>query len=345
MFNFFRPRFPYGTGCVPDQIDVRDYGYEEVAAAGEPVDWEKGFDIERELDIVIPFKDQDGSSSCVGQGWSYYGSGLDAVETGYYRDQSAKAIYSQISLGLHGGAYIRDGAKLLVNWGSLPERLVSSYENGNPPREEFMIERTWKTPEMDRIAQILQAKEYRTFSAASNMDLFAMAIRDNWGVVGGLRGDGAGNWGSFEPKPPVRSTWAHCMWWAKFGIDKLGKFIAGPNSWGTRGTPDALHPDGWQKFREEWFDSRFMFNPWTLVDKPNVVQISDDANRIIKDFEKKFVLEGEGAGRKGIIVGGQLRPVRNERQAAASIYVQNNNGYGITVSSKIFNELPKGANF
>jgi hypothetical protein len=88
-----------------------------------------------------------------------------------------------------------------------------------------------------------------------------------------------------------------------------------------------------------------MFNPWTLVDKPNVVQMSTDAQNIINKYEKRFVVEGQGAGRKGILVGGQLRPVRTEREAAAAIYVQTNSGYGATVPTMLFDELPKGANF
>jgi hypothetical protein len=323
-----------------------DYRYEEIVTAGKPVDWKKGFDVEKELDIKIPMKDQDGSGSCVGQGWSYYGAVLNAAEVGYYKEQSAKAIYSQIELGLpQGGAYIRDGAKLFVNWGSLQENMLPSYDNGNPPSEEFMKIKTWKTPAMNKIAEVLQAKEYRTFNAAQNMEMFAMAIRDNYGVVGGVSGTNNGTWRTFEPQPPTdRADWGHCLFFGKFGIDRIGKYIASPNSWGSIGT-DSDHEDGWQKFRENWFESRWMFNPWTLLDKQNIVSLSLETEKVINKYEKKFVIEGEGPGRKGILVNGQLRPVRTEREAAASIYVQANSGNGVTVTSKMFDEIPKGANF
>jgi len=336
-----------GTGALRDPLDIRDYRYEEVAAASAPVDWEKGFDIEKQLSIKIPFKNQNASSSCVGQGWAYYGAVLNTAEVGYYDEQSAKAVYSQINLGTpQGGAYIRDGAKLFVDWGAIQEGRVPSYENGQAPSESFMRIRTWKTPEIDNLAKVYQSKEYRTFLAAQNMDMFAQAIRDNMGVVGGLEGANNGTWSSNEPQPPTgRASWAHCMYFGKFGIDSKGKYIASPNSWGKRNAVDSLHPDDWQKLRQNWFDSVFMFNPWTLVDKANVAAISLDAQNIINKYEKKFVVEGEGAGRKGVLVAGHLRPVRTDREAAASIYVQTNSGQGVTVTTKLFDELPKGANF
>lgn len=346
MFDIFKRKQILGTGAVRDPLDIRDYRYEKVAAAGEPVDWEKGFDVEKKLNITIPIKNQDGSGSCVGQGWAYYGSVLNAAEVGFYEEQSAKAIYSQIELGLQGGgAYVRDGAKLFVNWGSIQESKVPSYENGEPPQELFMKEKIWKTPEITELADIFKAKEYRTFSAAQNMELFAQAIKDNHGVVGGVEGSNNGTWKSNEPKPPVnKGEWGHCLYWGKFGIDSKGKFIATPNSWGLR-EKDSLHPDGWQKLREDWFESTFMFNPWTLTDKPNQAQVSMEALKITKDFEKKFIIEGEGAGRKGVVINGLLCSIGEGREANASIYVQNNNGNGVTISTNLYNQLPRGTDF
>ena len=75
--------------------------------------------------------------------------------------------------------------------------------------------------------------------------------------------------------------WGHCLFFGKAGTDSLGKYIASPNSWGER-TKDSLHPDGWQKFRQNWFDNnaRFLFNPWTIVDKitkPMTIKLLKDA--------------------------------------------------------------------
>ncbi len=334
-----------GTGALPDPYDVRDFHYEPLALGAAPVDWNKGYDIETELNLIIPIKNQDGSSSCVGQGWSYYTGIIDFVENKIYDEVSAKAVYSQIALP-GGGAYIREGAKLAVNWGSISEIIVPSYKNGIPQAESFFIDKSWKNDRIDKVAKVLQAKEYRTFD--NSMDTIAAAIRDYHGVVGGVRGSNNGTWGSNEPKPPKlgESVWGHCIYFGKFGIDEKGKYIATPNSWGIRGS-DKLHPDGWQKLREDYFSGSNIFNPWTLIDKPNF-SMSPEIEGMMKKNEKKIVIEGEGAGRKGIIVNGELRQIidkDNNRAAAACLYSFNNNGFGITVTTKMFNEMKKGDNF
>ncbi|MBU3905030.1 MAG: hypothetical protein KJ906_02700 [Nanoarchaeota archaeon] len=332
----------FATGCIPDPLDLRDKQYDEIALMAPQVDWEKGYDIEKELNITIPFKNQDGSSSCVGQGWAYYIGVLNTVETGIYDEVSAKAFYSQIAFP-GGGAYIRDGAKLAVNWGAISELALSSYENSKPPSEEFMKDLSWKNESVDRVARILQAKEYRTITACDSMDLFAAAIRDNHGVVGGLYGDNNKDWNTNEPKPPIKVEWAHCLFYGKFGMDRLGRFIASPNSWNER-MRDELHPDGWQKLREDYFNKGFQFNPWTLLDKPNF-EMSIETKKIMNTNEKKIIMEGEGVGRKGIIINNKLREITNERQAAACLYTLTNNGFGVTVSSQTFNEMEKDKPF
>lgn len=332
-----------GKGALIDPLDTRDRVYDGLALGSPEVDWEKGYDIEKEIGFIIPFKNQDGSSSCVGQGWAYYGAVLNAIDTGTYSDFSAKAIYSQIGLP-DGGAYIRDGAKLFVNWGSLLEENVSSYENGNPPSEPFMKDFSWKNDKMDALAKRFRAQEYRTIVACDNMDLFAIAIRDNHGVVGGVKGENNGTWMTNEPKPPVGTqTWGHCLFFGKFGIDKLGRYIATPNSWGTRAN-DELHPDGWQKLREDYFNSSFMFNPWTIVDIPNYT-LNPGVMAILKNNEKGLITEGEGVGRKGIVINGKLREVTKDRVADACWYMLSNKGFGQTISTKDFEDLPKDNNF
>jgi len=56
-------------------------------------------------------------------------------------------------------------------------------------------------------------------------------------------------------------------------MDDKGKYLLTPNSWWNL---------GWlQKLRENWFadDGRWIFNPWTIVDKPN------DINMILKKIK------------------------------------------------------------
>ena len=345
--RLFLPNIKFGTGAVPDKGDNRDYKYDDLALGAAPVDWSKGYDIERELDFIVPFKNQGGSSSCVGQAWSYYAGIINLAEINTYSSTSAKAYYSQIYLP-GGGAYLREGGKLTVNWGAIPEMVVPSYMSGNPPTEKFITDSSWKNNKMDKLAEVLQAKEYRTISASKSMELFAQAIRDNYGVVGGVYGSNNGSWNTNEPKPPAngQDRWGHAIYFGKFGEDSLGKYIATPNSWGVRNQIDTLHRDDWQKLRKDYFSSGSMFNPWTLTDKPNKVEtISPETKEVMLKNEKKFIIEAEGAGRKGIVINNKLRLVAKERESAASIYVQANNGQGIFISSNMFNEMPRDKNF
>lgn len=263
-----------GKGLVPDIIDDRDYKYSDHVGAGVVMtdeEWKQGFDIEKELNIKIPFKNQCSSSSCVGQGFSYYLAVINAKETGKYEEVSAKSIYSQIHLQ-GGGAYLRDAAKLAVNFGANLEMNLSSYKTPGYTDEEFMEDKSWITPELTKLAAILQAKDYKSM-AGLGIDYFARAIKDNHGCVGGVGGKNNGTWSSNEPKPPVGDpAWWHCLFFGKFGVDEKGKWIATPNSWGTRNEIDPLHPDDWQKLREDWFNdnNKFILNPWTFTDKPNV---------------------------------------------------------------------------
>lgn len=67
----------FGKGAVRDTYDVRDYHYAPKGA----YDWETGFDIEEKLGCKLITKDQNGSYSCGGQAWSYYGEVLEALST------------------------------------------------------------------------------------------------------------------------------------------------------------------------------------------------------------------------------------------------------------------------
>ena len=338
-----QPRF--GKGALPDPYDYRDYKYEDVLGAEETVDWNKGYDIEKEIGAKIPFKNQGLSGSCVGQAISYYSGVLNTVETKKYDEVSAKSIYSLIELGLpQGGAYIRDGMKLVVDLGALFEKILSSYKNGLAPDEPYMKDKSWKTESILKLAKILQAKEYRTITNSLNMNTFAIAVKNNYGIVGGVNGSNNNTWNSFEPRTGP-SSWGHALYFGKFGTDKLGKYIATPNSWGTRGNPDELHSDGWQKLREEWFTSEYMFSPWTLIDKPNFAGLSPEASAVLAKAEMKLIVEGTGSGRVGIVINGKLLEISNDRKAAAALYLLANNGFGFTVNTTVFEELPKNHNF
>ena len=302
-FNSMIEESQFGKGAVRDEIDERDYPYDIVAAAAPiDIDWETGFDIRDYLGGDIYFKNQQSSSSCVGQGWSYYvwvfqviemmkKYSMDLEELRIYHPEevdeaSAKAIYSQIFVS-GGGASIRDGAKLICDWGAVTDKLVPSNRLDGMTDESFMEDLTWKTDAISQIAKILSGKDYRVINAVTNMDLFAQAIIQNYGVVGGVEGESNGTWTSERPQPPERLGWGHCLYFGAFGTDEFGKFIAFPNSWGnllgetwSKGDPIGY---GWQKIYQSYFilNGQWLFNPWTYTDKLDMttnVKVIKDAN-------------------------------------------------------------------
>ena len=326
----------FGTGAVRDVTDIRDRVYDGIAFSAAPFDWKKGYDIEKVINYTIPIKNQDNSSSCVGNATAYYVEVLNKVETGFYNAISSKAIYSQIALP-GGGAYIRDGCRLIVDWGAVFDGIVTSYEKGNPPSENFMLDLSWKNNFIDIIAKKLAAKEYRKV-AGITMEIVAQGIRDNYGVIGGVEGCNNGTWNTLEPKPDKRE-WGHALFFGRAGIDEKGKYIATPNSWGDRFSGQ------WQKLREEWFTNEYMFNPWLLLDAPNNSFIPMELQNFIKIMEKGCVIENDPPGRIGIIVGGLLREVLSNRVGNAALYLIENKTSVRRVSKVVFDQLPKGNNF
>jgi hypothetical protein len=259
-------------GCVKQPHDPRDIKYEEVMKVSVPFNWQVGFDIEKKLGITLPIKDQDQSDSCVGQGWSYYAAIVNMVILGVYDEISAKAIYSKIFQS-SGGADIRSGGLLTTTFGEVLEKIVSSHRPNGLVDEAWMEDRAWITPAIKMMAKNLQTKSIASINSLT-MEAWAQAIRDNNGVVAGVEGCDNGTWLSNEPKPPLLTTpqnelWGHCLFFGKAGIDKLGKYISTPQSWGNVIPKDKLHLDGWQKLRQNWFDNngRFLFNAWSLINK------------------------------------------------------------------------------
>lgn len=258
------------TGAKIDKQDKRDKEIDHILGVGEPFDWIKGYDVEEEIGMTIPVKDQKKTSSCVGQAtaslvWiknvreylDRYGKLTDEMKD--YLNKwliSARAIYSQIFL-LHGGAYLRDGVKLIKEWGSISENIVPFVPDENGCRSL-----KWKTKMADETAKILQAEEYRMLRAKT-IDLMAQSIRDNEGVILGVLGENNGTWHSLMPRVG-KDEWGHAILGGKARMINGKKYIGILNSWG-----EKIGDNGWQWLGEEWFEQGQVFNPWMLVDKKN----------------------------------------------------------------------------
>lgn len=269
------PEFP---GAIPSPIDERDWQWQEIGFAAAPFDWQKGYDVEAELQkklnnpsFRIPVKDQNGSGSCGGQAWSYYNSVYEAMATGTFEERSAKYIYAQTFVPPAGSAG-RTNSELVAKQGVAKESLLTSYENGNPPSEAFMQRKQDITDAAKADAKKSRAKGYANVGV--DIDAVAQAIRENHGVVIGIYGKDNGTWRSAFPKPPVGNPpyWAHWLYAGKAKMINGEKHIGVLNSWGNVGE------NGWQWISETYYKHRVaggasaLWEGWTQVFDPASIE-------------------------------------------------------------------------
>lgn len=242
----------YGKGALEDSYDIRDYQY----AGSSPFDCQAGFNV---LDVVgndLVTKDQNGSYSCGGQAWAYYGEVLETVATGTYEPRSARWIYSQTFVE-GGGSSGRNNSDVVTKQGWALEKHALSYDNGKPPREAFMRLKPFLSPEAKESMEVSKALSY--LQVRGDIDVVAQAIRDNYGCVITLAGQDNGTWRSEFPKPPNNKDWFHHLYCGKAKMIGGKKYIAVKNSWG-----NDTGKEGWQWIGEEYFTTGNVRGGWTL---------------------------------------------------------------------------------
>jgi hypothetical protein len=237
-----------GTGGLQSPYDIRDYRYTGSGTLRE-------FDIEQSLGTKLVTKDQNGSSSCGGQAWAYYGEVLEKIATGDYEPRSAKWIYSQTHKP-NGGSYGRDNCKLVSSRGWAREKLVPSYDKGKPPKEAFITQPVTVTNEIQEDIEVSKALPY--LNVKTNFADICDAIINNNGCIILLEGKDNGTWRTKFPKPPEGSyEWRHFVYAGKVKqID--GKWYIGiKNSWG-----DKTGDKGWQYLDSSYVPS--FVECWTM---------------------------------------------------------------------------------
>lgn len=277
-------------GAVQDPVDERDHKFDD-AVGGFELDWEKGFDVRDVIGADIFQNNQALTTSCAGQAaaqlmWvqnisdleKQYNCTFEELQQ-YHPNEiekiSARSIYSMISLGRFKGAYIRDAALQIKYGGALLERFCPSYKPDGTTDEDWMTDQSWRTPDTEALAKTLKAKDAQVINNKTDINVHARAILENLGVLCGLNGANGHGWGTERPTPPNQGepTWGHCLYFAAFGTDEKGKFIAFPNSYGKivqeTWKPGSKPGTGWQKIYEDYFLSGNVFNPWTITDATN----------------------------------------------------------------------------
>jgi len=245
----------FATGAIKDLPDTRDYHFSAIAGSLPPFDWSTEYDVEKIIGKKLKVKDQDGSSSCGGQAWGYYGEVLDSD----YEEKSAKFIYAQ-TFEPGGGTYGRRICDLVVNKGWGDERLTPSYDGWKPAEEAFYTRPQDITPEAFTDAYLDRALSYATVSI--NINSIAQAIRENKGCVIGITGKNNNTWRTAFPlRPDVldNTTWNHWVFCTGAKLIDGKKFIKIINSWGDIGE------EGHQYISEDYFQYPYVWSAWTMV--------------------------------------------------------------------------------
>ncbi len=252
----------FGKGGIKDAKDIRDFSYFKIAGAVVPFDWTVGFDIEKQLGITLPVKNQGASFSCGGQAWSTYGNVLTYIFDKKFNDRSARFIYSQ-TYQPGGGSTGRDNSDIVIKQGWAKESLVNS-SVGYPPTEAFMEISGDISDGAKQDAALDKALNYAVVEPRG-IDEVACAIRDNNGCVIGITGSNNGTWLSPFPQPPINNfnTWNHWVFAGKVKMINGKKYIGILNSWGM-----ATGDNGWQWISEDYFNALqggAIFSVWTIL--------------------------------------------------------------------------------
>lgn len=243
----------YGTGALDSSYDLRDFWFSPANHGEETFD----FNIEKKIGKKITVKDQNGSSSCGGQAWSYYGEVLETIATGSYETRSARWIYAHTAVP-GGGSRGKDNCDFVIKNGFVQEVHAPSYEGKKPPKEPFML----SVPKLSKDAiedkEVSRALSY--LKVPSDFYSVAAAIREHNGCILSVSGEDNSTWRTAYPKPPTKRMWGHWLYAGKLKVENGKKYIGVLNSWGTK-----TGEKGWQWIGEDYFDTGFIREGWVLA--------------------------------------------------------------------------------
>lgn len=232
-----------GKGAIRAPADQTTPKFRHAFSALPPVNWNIPFSNPEPIS-----NDQGGSSSCVGQAWSYY---HEEWKTG--KRFSRRDLYAQISQGYGQGAYIYDGGDRIVSFGQATRDEVP---DPIPETESGMLDKSGIT-----VAKEASDKELWGLTVSLDINQWAAAIKACKGVVGGLQGTDAGWADLTNPAPPKPNSaeWGHCLYFFGYHLHNGQKCVIAKSSWGNAGNTTVHH------IKQNYFDSGFMFNAYTLA--------------------------------------------------------------------------------
>jgi len=248
----------FGHGAIPrNRVSRGIHRFRRgTAQAGIPFDWSRGFDVEN--GFTIPRKNQGQSFSCGAQALSYFLTVQNYLK-GIQKEVSAKSIYANIAYP--GGGTTSNS---IETWGGAHggnlELDVPSYQNGQPPSERFMTDKSWITSEL--IKDAMTRAGFLPVSVPIDMESIAQATRDNNGCIMEISGQNNGTWLSPYPLPPKNKSnlWNHFMFPKGARTVNGVKEFNALNSWG-----EEVGFNGVQCFNQDYIDSGFILDVFTFV--------------------------------------------------------------------------------
>jgi hypothetical protein len=259
-------------GAVPQPHDARDLQASFVVGA-PVVDWSHEFRLPEP-----PDNDQGSSLSCVAQAWSYYHWQLRRL---YW---SRRDIYSQIYLP-QGGAYLRDGGRILTTFGQ-----ADQVEGPDPEPHNYTEAAMRSRAGITREEEIdgVEAGYYAV--NGKSIDAVAAAVRDFKGCIIGVHGTNAGWKDLLNPRPPKDGDpgeiWGHALYAFGFHMHAGQKCIVCKSSWCGTGVKE-------HHIKADYFQSGNTFDGWTLIPKEQL------------PMYERFKVFHKATGREGVLVVGE----------------------------------------
>lgn len=239
-----------GKGAKPQPHDSRDY--QAAVIFGFPMmDFSAGFRLPEP-----PDENQNGSSSCVSQAWSYYHWQLKS------KDYSRRSLYSRIFLP-EGGAYLRDGGKELTSTGQ------ATRDEAQDPHPEAEMAMRYRLDITE--AQEASDIEHNYFSLSNDINTLAYCIQAYKGVVFGVRGTNR-SWGEDYTNPKIPAPddydfWHHALYGMGYHLhDEMEECIIAKSSW--CGSQPGHHE---HHIKKSYFDAGGTFDAWVLIPKEEVM--------------------------------------------------------------------------
>jgi hypothetical protein len=163
------------------------------------------------------------------------------------------------------------------------EEDATSYQDGQPPTEQFMENRLDIVPDEVEEGKTYLAKKFVTWNN-KDWNGYKQAIYSGSGAVGGAEGNNYAWSGGIILLPEKgQLDWGHSIFFTGWKIIDGIEYLEFVNSWS-----DGWGDNGFGYMPKEYVDAGYVFNPVTLVDANN--QFYATASKTISVLQQLILL-------------------------------------------------------